>query len=252
MTVRASDRVDVVQALAPIANRSTETAGDYISLRDHARILFQAEAGILAHGGTVVCKVKEAKDAAGTDAQDLTNVAATGTAGTNSKACQLTITNYSTIHDETFKLTQKVRGRSFEKELIAKDATAANVDRDAGEYSSDTGVNETAADLVLTINHLFKDLFASNVDALVTIRAREPGKATVSLADVATGMSFGNTLGTTVQFDVQASDLSDGFSHVSLRMNPSAGTDIAGVAVLTSGRYSPSQEVAAAKRDTSA
>ena len=251
-TILTSEMLKVTQALAPTDAAQGTVNGYAFNMREHDRILFLVNGGAQDATGTLAARVQECTDGLGSGAVNITNLTATATVGTRSMGV-VVATTQATIENEEITITQIGHEGVVTKILKAVDKTAATVIRADGEFSSQTGNNEVAADMVLTVNALFPELIASAATNNVTIRPREPGKYLVSLSDIGTGYALASATGQTVQLEVKASDLSANFTHarvVAVTANENAA--VSGTACMSGSRYLPQQLVSAAKRDTSA
>ena len=201
-----SEHVKIDCAVAPISLASTNTIGQYFSLKDFARGVFIFAAAAIAATKTVVAQVFEATDGAGTGGVALSGATATITA--NSGASKALLTG-NTIVDTTTVVT--VNGQVY----TCKDT---DPDIDAGEYASGSTDTTACVALAAAINHLQGDtLLATPSSGTVILTALDPGKTSITLADADASIVPSN-LEAVGYVEVDGLDLSDGFTHVALKL----------------------------------
>lgn len=239
-----SEHVKIDDAFTDASLASTAGTGAYHSLAEHSKALFTFKAGAMANAATVVGQVMEAQDAAGTGAQVLTGAASTITATV--KATRANLAGNTIADGDTVVTVAAVDedGNSESYVFTCKDTTP---DIDAGEYAS--GANDTAAcvELAAAINHLLgHKLLATASTTNVIITSREPGKYTITLSG-ADATIVPSVLAAVGYVEVKNTDLSDGFTHVALRLTTTATIRVNAQLTRHGGRFGHKQAVAAAK-----
>lgn len=245
---KISEKLKVDLALDPQSLASGNDTGQYFNAIGYKRLLFYFTAAAVAATKTVVAQILEAKDGVATDAQDLTGATATITALTKATKGLYTANTVAdgntvtvTIFDE--KGTQ-VSSQVYTCEDTAPDATA-------GEFAS--GANDAAAmvNFAAVINSLQGDYLqavAGSSPDVVTLNVKEPGQHTMTMTTIATLVA--SNLEACGYIEVDASQLSSGFTHAALKITTDATIVAAGFLVregLSSGQERPGQAVAASK-----
>lgn len=229
------NKVDIAIVPASIDGAST---GTYYNMGLRNKALFVWETGAMAAAVTSIGQVMQAKDAAGTDAEVVTNNAATITANTKVAAATLTV--------DTVVATNKVtiNGLTFEAAAAADLANrnfAAGVD------------NACATSLAAAINHAtagVPGVTASAALAVVTLTSTEPGEVTITITDATAVRIVPATLRAIGYVECDTAYLKDGFNYVALRVTNSAAALTGAILVRGENRYSPlTNQVAAAKVD---
>lgn len=237
--LKISDKVKLDTALSPRSLASTNATGQYHPMKDYERAAFVFSAKDMADAKTVVAQVYQATDAEGTSAKVITNAAATITCPAGVTSATVTATAVTdgdviTINDQVF--------------------TCEDTDPDIDEGQFDSGADDTAAmaNLATAINHLLPDLYATSSLGVLTVKARERGEATVTIAD-ATGTMVPAALEAIGYIEIEPSflDLDGGFTHVALKLTTNATIVVAADLLRQGGRYSPVQQVGASKEDVS-
>lgn len=229
------NKVDIAIVPASINGAST---GPYYNLGLRNKALFVWETGAMAAAVTSIGQVMQAKDAAGTDAEVVTNNAATITANTKVAAATLTV--------DTVVATNKVtiNGLTFE---AAADADLANRKFAVGANNA-----ACATSLAAAINHAtagVPGVTASAAQAAVTLTSTEPGEVTITITDAAATITPA-TLRAIGYVECDTAYLKDGFNYVALRVTNSAAAQTGAILVRGENRYSPlTNQVAAAKVD---
>jgi hypothetical protein len=230
------NKVDIAIVPASINGAST---GAYYNLGLRNKALFVWETGAMAAAATSIGQVMQAKDAAGTDAEVVTNNAATITANTKVAAATLTV--------DTVVATNKVtiNGLTFEAAAAA----------DLANRNFAVGVDNAgcAASLAAAINHAtagVPGVTASAAQAVVTLTSTEPGEVTITITDATAVRIVPATLRAIGYVECDTAFLKDGFNYVALRITNSAAAQTGAVLVRGENRYSPlTNQVAAAKVD---
>ena len=230
------NKVDIAIVPASINGPST---GTYYNMGLRNKALFVWGVGAMAAAVTSIGQVMQAKDATGTDAEVVTNNAATITANTKVAAATLTV--------DTVVATNKVtiNGLTFEAAAAADLANrkfAVGVD-DAG----------CATSLAAAINHAtagVPGVTASAAQAIVTLTSTEPGEVTITITDATAVRIVPATLRAIGYIECDTAYLKDGFNYVALRVTNSAAALTGAILVRGENRYSPlTNQVAAAKVD---
>lgn len=121
-----------------------------------------------------------------------------------------------------------------------------DTDLDENEFDRSGTDTETAAQLVLCINNALPDLIASNSGDEVTVQSRVPGQETITVTDI---NDIDNIVPVTVEvagiIEVDASALSDGFTHVfprAVTSGTSAAATLEITAITGNHRYNVGQQ----------
>lgn len=232
------NKVDIAIVPASINGAST---GTYYNMGLRNKALFVWEVGAMAAAVTSIGQVMQAKDAAGTDAEVVTNNAATITANTQVAAATLTV--------DTVVATNKVtiNGLTFE--------AAAAADLANREFAVGAANADCATSLAAAINHAtagVPGVTASAAQAVVTLTSTEPGEVTITITDATALRIVPATLRAIGYVECDTAFLKDGFNYVALRITNSAAALTGAVLVRGENRYSPlANQVAAAKIDVS-
>lgn len=75
--VRPSDRAVLAAVLDPVSQAAATVVSGWVSLSTYARVMAVLSVGVLGAGATVDAKLRQATDAAGTGAKDITGKAIT-------------------------------------------------------------------------------------------------------------------------------------------------------------------------------
>lgn len=235
---KLSEHVKVDVALEPVSLASTNKTGGYHSLKGYKRALFAFKAATIAATKTVVAQVMKAQDAVGTAAAALTGATATITANASVTKALLTA---ATIVDGDSTVT--VNGTVF----TCEDTTP---DIDSGEFASGADDTAAAANLAAAINHLLgTTLLASAAAGVVTLTAKEPGEAAITIT-AAHATIVPSTVEALGYVEVDAAQLGSGFTHAALKLTTDATIVVEGTLVregLSAGNAAPTQQVAASK-----
>ena len=230
------NKVDIAIVPASINGAST---GTYYNMGLRNKALFVWEVGAMAAAVTSTGQVMQAKDAAGTDAEVVTNNAATITANTKVAAATLTV--------DTVVATNKVtvNGLTFEAAAVADLAN-----RKFAVGADDAG---SATSLAAAINHAtagVPGVTASADQAVVTLTSTEPGEVTITITDATAARIVPATVRAIGYIECDTAYLKDGFNYVALRVTNSAAAQSGAILVRGENRYSPlTNQVAAAKVD---
>lgn len=230
------NKVDIAIVPASINGAST---GAYYNLGLRNKALFVWETGAMAVAVTSIGQVMQAKDAAGTDAEVVTNNAATITANTKVAAATLTV--------DTVVATNKVtiNGLTFE--------AAAAADLANRKFAVGAADADCATSLAAAINHAtagVPGVTASAAQAVVTLTSTEPGEVTITITDATAVRIVPATLRAIGYIECDTAYLKDGFNYVALRITNSAAALTGAILVRGENRYSPlTNQVAAAKVD---
>lgn len=231
------NKVDIAIVPASFNNAST---GTYYNMGLRNKALFVWEVGAMAAAVTSIGQVMQAKDAAGTDAEAITNNAATITANTKVAAATLTVAAVQAADAVT------INGITF---TAAADADLAN-----RKFAVGANNPACATSLAAAINHAtagVPGVTASAAQAVVTLISTEPGEVTITITDAAATITPA-TLRAIGYVECDTAYLKDGFNYVALRVTNSAAAQTGAILVRGENRYSPlTNQVAAAKVDVS-
>lgn len=222
---KVQEQVKLDVGLKPISLASTSGTGKYYKLADYRNISFVILAAAIAATKTVVAKVVQAVDEAGTSSKDISSATKTITANTN--IIEGTIALASVANTDVVT----VNGISFTKAA----ATAA-----ASREFAD------AAGLVTCVNDAdygVENVFATVNTTTVTVRSMD-GKADITLGKTENAGTI--TLATTealatIEVDQDDLDLANSFSHAALTVTTNATIIVAATAVRGNSRREVNQ-----------
>ena len=221
-------------ALVP-ASIAAATTGAFHAMKKFGRGLFVWETAAMAVGVTSIAQIVQATDAAGTNVKDIVGATATITANTN-------------VTEATLVADLDVTGSSVTINGITFTGAAAT--NAALRQYKQTVALDTANGLATCINDPTYGVpgvkATSNGVDTVTLTVSEPGDTTITVA-VANGA--GLVAATTkalgyVEIDASDLDLVGGFTHVALKVTPSAATVTGATLLRGEGRFTPTQAVA--------
>ena len=229
---RIDEELKIDVGLKPTSLATTNLTSEYYSLRGYDKALFACNIGAMAAGNTVALQAYQAADGLGTSAAVITNATCTVTANTGVAA--VTITG-DTVADTN---TVTINGVVFT-------AKASSPDNDAGEFLIGATDTTAMAAFAAVVNDLLPDLYATSNAAVMTVVARDPGAAKITLTAITATRFVGATLRAAAYVEVNAGMLTSGMTHVAIKATTS-GTVVVGAPILRGkGDYSPVQYVAA-------
>lgn len=227
-------KLDVALVPASIAGATT---GAFHAMKKFGRALFIWQAAAMAVGVTSIAQIVQATDGAGTGVKDITGKTATITANT-------------AVIEATLVADLDVTGSSVTiNGVIFTGAAATNA---ALRQYKQTVAADTANGLAICINDATYGVpgvkAVSNGVDTVTLTASEPGDTAVTLSgDAVAGLVAATTKAIGyVEIEAADLDLAGGFTHVGLKVTPSAATVTGGTLIRGEGRFTPDQAVAAA------
>lgn len=198
--------------------------GNYVDMSDSRGVIAVVEIGAMAAAATCAIKLKEAKDAAGTDAADITGATATITANsgvTSAKIVVGTVTNGKTVtvNDVIFTKAAATSGLSFADADGLTAAINANCD----------GLTAVNASGTITIT--------SNVNTVkITLSSDDATNLTVSTLSA---IAY-------VELDVSSMSVNDGFAFVAPVITNSASMTVACSLIRFENRHNPVDQLVAA------
>jgi hypothetical protein len=214
------------------ALNNTNAIGQYFSMKGHKRALFVLSGGAMAVTKTTKIEVFEAKDAAGTDAQAITDLAAIITA--NIKATEATLTLALVV------ATDVVTINGVEFTAVAD----ASEDHAAKTFSVKSSNATCAVDLAACINANFSDLVAEAADAVVVLKAVDPGEAYVTASTLDSTITVA-TVQALAYAEIDEEDLSPDYAYVAAKLTTTANTVVAAVLLREPDYIPPTQFLAA-------
>jgi len=232
-------KFDIAVVPASINGASTSA---YYSMSKYRKALFAVTVGAMAAGVTSAIQVMQAQDAAGTGAKVITNNTATITANANVTSALITSALVHVAND-----TVTVNGLTFT-------AAAADGGVNSRTYAVGANAGASATNLAAKINSTIvgvPGVTASVNGGVITLTVDEPGETTITLSASAGAVAVPSTLSAIgyVECDCTFLDDANGFDHVAVRVTNSAATLTGATLIRGEGRYTPEQQVAAAKTD---
>jgi len=228
------ERSRFVLSLIPqaIALAPGGVVGWFVRLGVAGKLIFAVIIDTLADGEAAVCTVVEAQDAAGTAAQNIATATATATAGTAASRVQLTM-NAPAIGST---VTITVGG-------VAHLFTAAGAENLVTHaFNQSAGDNATATSLAACINSVLYGIAEVTAVAngpVVMLTVDETGAYTITCA-VSTPLTIVPvTMEAVVLLEVDGTALTNGFSHVAIRVAGPVTAHAGAIAELSDLRYAP-------------
>ena len=222
MNNRLSEEIKLMTSALPQAftGATTTVNGRGVLLEDARKVIFRYQIGNVASTDTdYTLSVLEATDAGVTGARNIGNAVATPTVTlervadgciANANIVQLTLVTVAAADVVT------INGVTFT-------AVAGATDLDANEFDQRGDDTADAVELVSCINNALPNLVATNAAGVITIQSRNPGQETITVTDI---NDITNIVPVTVEvtgiIEVDASALSDGYTHVFPRAVTSA------------------------------
>jgi len=233
-------KLDIAIVPASINGAST---GPYYSMKGYRKALFVVELGAMDAGVTSAIQVMQAQDAGGTAGKVVTNNAATVTA--NTKVTGVLIAN-GAVHVAGDKIT--INGLTY---------TAAADDGGADSRTYAVGANAAASAAALAAKINSAAVGVPGVTATVgagsaiELTVDNPGETTITISVSDNAVAVPSTVSAIAYVECDSTFLDDanGFDHIALRVTNSAATQTGAILIRGEGRYTPVQQVAAAKTD---
>jgi hypothetical protein len=242
------EAVKVDLAIVPVSTASVTSR--YFSVAGFRSLLFVVIVGALTAVQTCAVQLKRAMDAAGTSAEAITGALATisnTTANVIAGAVEATITITSAVATNAVV----VNGLTFT--AVANGSTPDETNREFEVGADDTG---TATNLKGILNHAIygvPGVNASSAAGVVTLKATDPGFATIDVTGVASKFVPAIVSGLAL-VEVELSDLneSDGteWTHVGITVTNTGATLTGAVLLRGGGRYGIKQYAGALYADT--
>lgn len=228
------EKLDI--ALKPQALNNTNATGRYFGMQMFRKAIFWLLGGAMAATKTTKIELLQAKDAAGTGAKAITGAEATITA--NIAVTEVTLTCATVLATQAVT----INGLVF--------TAAASADLPNRVFAVGANDTECAASLVLAINHAtagVPGITASSALGVVTLKATNPGEATITIADPAATITPATTEAQAyVEIDAGSLDLAGGFEYVAAKVTTTATSVVAVNVVRGDGRFEALQQVGAA------
>jgi len=210
--------------------------GQYLSMSECAKLIFVVVIDTLAAGESVICTVVEAQDAAATGAQNITTATCTVVANTNVRRAQVTM-NSPDVDD-----TVTINGILFTAKAAQTLATR--------QFDQSGSTTAQATSLAACINDATYGVpgvtaVASTAVVILTPDAPEDTTITVSTSDAVKTVPA--TLDAVALIEVDASALSDTFTHVAIRVAGPTSAHAVALAEQSDLRYMPMVQPVAAQ-----
>ena len=223
---RLFEEVKIDIGLVSQALNNTNATGKYHDMSEYRSALGVLNGGAMAATKTSKIELYEAKDVDGTDAQLIAGAAATITA--NALVTEATVDLTSVANTDVVT----INGVSFTKAASTVEASRTFAD---------------AAGLVSCVNDAtygVPGVKASANVAVVTLQAVEPGTAliTVSKTENAGTIALATTKAQ-AYVEIEAPDLSDGYSHVACKVTTTANSVVSAVLLRGKARGEIEQKV---------
>lgn len=242
MSKLLSEALKIDTALADQQIPAAATDSDFFRMDLYRKALFAVSVGAMATGDTIAIAVREAEDAAGTNAQALdigtiavpNPIADTITANTDVAEATLTAAACAPVD------TCVVNGLTF--------TGAAAADLPNRVFLANAGDNNaTAASLAAAINHAtagVPGVLATANAAVVTLTATEPGDIAITVVGTAVRL-VAATVKAVAYLEVDGAYMTEDYTHLAVRVTPTAATNGSVKLLRGEARYSPTQYVAA-------
>lgn len=224
--------------LTPQTVDTTSATGDFFPMKNHRVLGFPFYVGAMATTNTVVAQIVQATDAAGTSVKDVTGATATITAETAVQEATVTLATF------TAGSVIVINGLTFTGH--ASTTTVANREFDiSGTDTAD------AAELVTCINDTtygVPGVTASSALGVVTLKATDPGEATITVVGVATiGVAATVKAIGYVEIESDQLDTNNDFTYAAIKLTTDASLVVGAGLVRDRSRYNPDQNLAAYK-----
>ena len=231
MNKRLTEEVKFVTSVLPQAftGATTTVNGRGVPLSIDRKVAFRYQIGNVASTDTdYTLSVLEAIDAGVTGARNIGNAIATPTV-TLERVAAGCIANASIVQ---LTLVTAANGDVVTINGIEFTAHTDTTDLTINQFSIAGTDTEDAVEFCLVVNNALPDLIATNTAGVVTIQSRIPGVATITVTDI---NDITNIVPVTVEvtgiIEVDASALSDGYTHVFPRAVTSATSAAATISV---------------------
>lgn len=228
------NKVDV--GLAPQAIDTSNVTGAWFKFDRQRRMLFVLTAAAIAATKTVVMQLREATDADGTGAQDITGKTVTITANSNVSKATLTL---ATVLADT---TVTINGTTFTAHATV--TTAA--DREFAISGDDTADAAALAGLINDATYGVDGVTATAASGVITLESTEPGRTTITASASAGTVTVATVEAIAfVELADAEMDIVDNFTHVAAKVTTDAAITV-GVALISGdGDFYADQKVAA-------
>lgn len=233
---RQSEAVKYDLAVRPASLATTSATSLYFDMRHHRRAVALFTAGQAAAAATIACQLREAQDAAGTGAQDLSGALATITANTSATKVTLTLATVLAADAVT------INGITFT-------AHATTTTASSRQFSISGADGADATELASVINNAtygVPGVTASVNSATITLISTIPGDTLISITNAASTITAA-TMEAVGYVEIEKGSLSDGYTHVAVKLTTS-GTVIAGATLLRSEPLFPVDQAVAASK----
>jgi hypothetical protein len=237
------NKIDV--GLKPQSLATTNATGQYFNMKEWRRAAFLCNVAAMSAGNTATFQIMEAKDAAGTDAQVLTNAAAAITANTKVKSASITLT--STAAGTTFT----VNGVTFEAETSTTTPAPAVARRTFSMSGNDAADATALAACINDETYGVAGVLATVDSNVIYLTATEPGDNYVTVS-VSAEVAATVEADAVVEIDSDMMSTNDEYTHIAIRATTVGTVICSAMLVRNEGRFSPDQYVAAAKTNVSA
>lgn len=238
MIARLHEQMKLDIALLPMALNNTNATGRYFDMKAHKRALFVLMGGAMAATKTTKIEVFEAQDAAGAGpAQALTGATCTITA--NGLVTKATVALDTVLNGETIT----INGLTF----TAHTDTTTAADREFKIDGDNTADAEALAGLINDPVYGVPGVVASAVTGTITLVAHESGETTITIETEDSTFTVA-TVEAIAFVEVEAYDLSEGFTHVAAKVTTTANSVVAVALLRAPARELPvTQRVGASK-----
>lgn len=206
-------------AITPVANLSSAKTSRYFPLEEYRKALAVCTVGPLAAGEHCHAILYEATSAAGAGSQTILDEQ-TFTQGTNATVVTAALSNVQ-VND-----TITINGVTF----TAK-AAESKADRQFNQGGDDTADGASLAACINDATYGVDGVTASANTGTVTLTSTVPGATTISVSQTGGTITLIDTQQVGV-LELDAEQLSDGFTHLAVSLYGGAGTNELGSAVM--------------------
>lgn len=211
MRLYEANKIDA--ALLPQALNNSNVTGRYFTMQLYRRALAILSVGAMAATKTAKIEIYEATSASGGGAQLLTAASATITA--NTAVTKATVALGTVLNGDTVT----INGITF----TAHTDTTTAADREFSIAGNDSADADELVSLINDATYGVDGVTASNNAGTITLTVDEPGELTLTISASSSTFTIA-TVEALAYVDIEADDLSDGFTHIGAKVTVTANT----------------------------